>query len=207
MIHLEPGADAAGVEASVARVPDAVAEVRRASLGRHLPGSMGGGEYTWDVLLDGADAGRLLASAPVAELADRGARLDAVAFAPWHGAVPEPGIGACVKRTLLLRIEDGTPSAELELFERDLVGMVEHIGAIRNWALSRVDPRLHASRWTHVWEQEYRDVSGLEVDYMMSPYHWGLVDAWFDPEMPQRIVDRELAHVYCEVDASILAWK
>jgi hypothetical protein len=41
----------------------------------------------------------------------------------------------------------------------------------------------------------------------MSPYHWGLVDVWFDPESPQRIVDTRNAHVCCASDASILAWR
>ena len=58
-----------------------------------------------------------------------------------------------------------------------------------------------------MWEQEYADVSGLEVDYMMHPYHWGLVDGWFDPECPQRIVDLRVAHVYCPAAETILGWK
>ena len=41
---------------------------------------------------------------------------------------------------------------------------------------------------------------------MMHPYHWGFVDGWFNPEMPQQIVDRPLAHVYCPAPESILAW-
>ena len=42
---------------------------------------------------------------------------------------------------------------------------------------------------------------------MMSPYHWGLVDGWFDPESTQRIVDIRIAHVHCASEASILAWR
>ena len=41
---------------------------------------------------------------------------------------------------------------------------------------------------------------------MLSPYHWGLVDGWFDPECPQRVVDTHLAHVYCPAAATILGW-
>ena len=41
--------------------------------------------------------------------------------------------------------------------------------------------------------------------YMMSPHHWGLIDGWFDPEMPQKIVDLDLAHVYHATHRSVLA--
>ena len=47
---------------------------------------------------------------------------------------------------------------------------------------------------------------GLQEDYMLSPYHWGLVDGWFDPECPQRIVDTHLAHVFCPAATTVLGW-
>ena len=99
-----------------------------------------------------------------------------------------------------------TPREAVERFERDMLGMPRYIDAIRNWAFSRADPELHPTPWTHVWEQEYRELRGLQEDYMLSPYHWGLVDGWYDPESPQRIVDTNLAHVYCPAATTILGW-
>jgi hypothetical protein len=163
------------------------------SAGRHLPGSVGGGDATWDV------------GAP--RLPDPGRRgvhvLDAVALAPLcSGHVPLPG--PRVKRTLLLRVRPGTPPAAQDRFEAELAAMPRYIATIRSWALSRVDPGPAASRWTHVWEQEYESVDGLRGDYMSSPYHWAGVDRWFDAEVPGSIVEPEVAHVFYAAPAPVL---
>ena len=43
-----------------------------------------------------------------------------------------------VKRTLALTVRAGTPERDIELFERSLAAMPEHIPEIRSWALSRM---------------------------------------------------------------------
>ena len=210
LLHVEGGIDDArhaGIERAVARACEEVEGVRRSHLGRHFPGAVGGGQYTWDVLFDGGDPGALVRAPSLESLAaDGGLRPDTVAFEPRHVDVPEPGIRDFVKRTLFLRVLPGTPPEVVERFERDMLGMPRHIGAILNWALSRTDTALCPTGWTHVWEQEFRDSAGLERDYMLSPYHWGLIDGWFDPECPQRIVDTRLAHVWCPAAETILGW-
>ncbi len=217
MLHLREGADGATLEAFEAAMAGAheALGARRGHLGRHIEGSVGGGDYTWDLLFDEApeaDAAGLVAAAPaLAPYFGDGpqavvAQIDAVRFAPQYGEVPEPGIRDFVKRTLFLRVEDGAEAEALARFERELMGMPRYIASIRNWACCRTDPALHATRWTHVWEQEYQTVEGLTVDYMVSPYHWGVVDGWFDMERPQRIVSPLLAHVYCPAASSILGW-
>lgn len=211
MLHVEGELDDArdaAIRRAVAGAAAAVAGVRRTHLGRHLPGSVRGGHYTWDVSFDGGDPGALHQAPSLQPLvADGALRLDTVAFEPQHLAVPEPGIRDCVKRTLFLRVLPGTPPDIVERFERDTMGMPRYIDAIRNWAFSRVDAELHPTPWTHVWEQEFQELRGLQEDYMLSPYHWGLVDGWFDPECPQRIVDTHLAHVYCPAAVTILGWQ
>ncbi|MCE2389901.1 MAG: Dabb family protein [Proteobacteria bacterium] len=210
MLHVRDGLDDARhaeIEGAVARAADEVAEVRGSHLGRHFPGAVGGGQYTWDVLLEGRDPGALLRAPSLGALtADGALRLDTVAFETQHREVPEPGLRDFVKRTLFLRVLPGTPPEAVERFERDTRGMPQYIDAIRNWAFSRTDPSLCSTSWTHVWEQEFQRLDGLEQDYMLSPYHWGLVDGWFDPECPQRIVDTRLAHVYCPAPSTILGW-
>jgi hypothetical protein len=183
--------------------------VQHQHLGRHLPGAIGGGDYTWDVLLDATQPTRLLESEALQRLqSDDGllSRVDAVAFPGGNTVTPEPDIANPIKRTLLLRVRPQTPRALTERFEKILLDMPRHIGAIRNYALNRTDASLWRTPWTHVWEQEYAEVAGLEVDYMVHPYHWGVVDGWFDPECPQSIVEPALAHVYCPASESILSW-
>jgi hypothetical protein len=193
-VRIVIGLGEAGAEGSV---PAAGASgVRRSHVGAHLPGTVGGGAFTWDALVDD--------DVTAAALARPG--LDVVMLeTPLAAELAEPGLRDAVKRTLLLRVEDGTDSGHVHRFEAELAAMPRHIPAIRNWSLARVMP--NPSGWTHAWEQEYRDLDGLRVDYMRAPYHWAVVDRWFDPEHPDRIVDPVLAHVYCATATSILSWR
>ena len=174
--------------------PGRVAELEAAAvLGQHLPGTVGGGHYTWD----GIDN-------PIPSDFKDVADVDLVELELINGVVADAGFAGEIKRTLLLRVEPDAPADSVAEFERHLMAMPDHISAIVNWALSRVvGPP--STRWTHCWEQEYYTLDGLKVDYMMSPHHWGLIDGWFDPEMPRQIVDLELAHVYHATDRSVLA--
>jgi hypothetical protein len=166
-------------------------------IGRHLPGSVGGVDASWEfdaTLALGAD-----------DLAITDARVaDIVVLGDLLGAgVRARALRDGIKRTLLLRIEDAAQPAAVADFERDLLLMPRHIPAIRNWRLSRVDSSY--SGWTHAWEQEYDDLSGLRDDYMRSPFHWGVVDGWFDAEDPRCIVAPELLHLFYEIESSMLA--
>lgn len=163
--------------------------------GAHLPGSVGGAAVaSLELALEeGSDV----------RLADVPNSVDVIVLGERiGGGVREPDIHDAVKRTLLLRVGPAAPPAEVERFEADLLGMPHHITAIRNWRLSRVE----SSRggWTHCWEQEYEDVSGLREDYMNHPYHWAYVDGWFDHEDPKCIVAPEVVHVFYEVSSTIL---
>jgi hypothetical protein len=213
LLEIAKDAAAARVAELESALRDAAAKlpgVLRSQFGRHLPGTLGGGDYTWDAWLD-ERAPRLdawLASEPLrGALAAAGARVDAVRFRPQSGHVAEPRIRQPIKRTLLLRVFPDTPPDLVARFEADLCRMPDHIGAIRNWACSRTDPALQPTQWTHVWEQEYERLEGLQVDYMSHPYHWGYIDAYFDPESGRQIVDTRLAHVFyrAEGEGSVLA--
>jgi hypothetical protein len=165
------------------------------SAGRNLPGSVGGGDATWDVTTD---------DDPVTRLDGTALRCtDAVALLPGAGSVV-PTSPPLVKRTLLLRVRPDTgPDTRLQ-FEADVAAMPRHITSIRSWALSRVQASGSQTRWTHAWEQEYASVTGLRRNYMESPYHWACVDRWFDPEVPGWIVERDLVHVFYESARPVL---
>jgi hypothetical protein len=122
--------------------------------------------------------------------------------------VREPGLRDCIQRTMLLRVDPAaTPEQVLE-FEQVTVAMPRYIDTIVNSSLSRVEECWghREAPWTHVWEQEFHDVEGFTGPYMQHPYHWSFVDKWFDAMSPTSVAsDLHLAHVLCDLDASILA--
>jgi hypothetical protein len=77
----------------------------------------------------------------------------------------------------------------------------------REAAAQRAAGERSSSGWTHVWAQEFASLDGLQTDYMVHPYHWAVVDRWFDPESPERVVAPGFAHVFCVVPRSVLAWR
>src|SRR5262249_61157595 len=98
----------------------------------------------------------------------------------------------------------GAAPAAVAEAERALLAMPDHIGAIRNWCLSRVRGHSHGG-WTHVWEQDFADLSGLSDDYMNHPIHWSVVDGWFHAEDPRCVFAPRIAHVYCRAPRSVLS--
>ncbi|OXR42186.1 hypothetical protein B7C42_05785 [Nocardia cerradoensis] len=165
----------------VVRTPVGIDGPPGAAGGDDLPGSVGGLGMTWDLSCDDIDAA----------WPGRPAAADAVALTRVAGGrVAMPG--KRIKRTLLLRVRPGTEPAVVDRFEADLAAMPGHIAAIGSWTLSRADH----PRWTHAWEQEFADLDGLNADYLLHPYHWTCVDRWFDPEIPDSIVDPAVAHLY-----------
>jgi hypothetical protein len=216
LLHLDPAAadaDRSALEGDLDDVANRVPGVTHAHLGRHLEGTVGGGDYTWDLTF--ADAGSCpswddqLALGGHTGLFDRMIkRVDCVQFPSTLVTVVDPDMADLVKRTLLLEVSREASAEQVARFDHILTGMPKYIPAIRNWAYHRVDDvaPVGPRRWTHVWEQEYQDISGLRVDYMVSPYHWGFVDGWFDAESPHHIVEQGVAHVFCPSAGSILAW-
>ena len=199
LIRLRPGV-ADEERAQLERALESAAGSAFASLGRNLPGTLFGSDYTWD--LTGTLASPLIENLP-APLRSLISEHDEVALDPIAGGVRAPAIANPIKRTLLLRVApDASPSGVAE-FERVLLLMPSHIGAIRNWCLSRA----HDSRkgWTHVWEQDFAELSGLTDDYMNHPIHWSVVDPWFHPEDPRCIAAPALAHVFYRAQRSVLS--
>jgi Stress responsive A/B Barrel Domain len=216
LLHVDPAttdADRDAFERELGDVGGRVPAVTHSHLGRHLEGTVGGGDYTWDLAFADADScpswGDQLRIGGHATLFDRMVkRVDCVQFPSTEVAIVDPDMRDLVKRTLFLEVSKDASADQVDRFDHVLMGMPRYIPAIRNWACHRADDLAPTGprRWTHVWEQEYADISGLRVDYMMSPYHWGFVDGWFDSESPHHIVEQGVAHVFCGSDRSILAW-
>jgi hypothetical protein len=170
--------------------------------GPPLAGSFPVGDHFVDVTADDPAA----VGAVIAGLAET---VSVLSLTECGGASPEPALRHAVKRVLVVRVLDATPASAVERFEHELARMPEFIPAIRNWALSHVEMvagEIVAGDpvWTHAWEQEYRDRASFQ-EYMNSPYHWGVIERWFDPTFPDRIVDTRLAQVFYDIDASLLS--
>ncbi|KUI42910.1 stress responsive protein [Mycobacterium sp. GA-1199] len=108
-------------------------------------------------------------------------------------------ISTTVYRTLLLRVQPDADDATVARFEDDLRLLPRYVGSIGTWQLSRVDSAVGNSPWTHVFEQEFRDLDGLTGPYLMHPIHWAYVDRWFDPECPEVIVRDRVCHSFCDL--------
>jgi hypothetical protein len=107
-----------------------------------------------------------------------------------------------VYRTLLLRVAPHSDEATVARFEDDLRLLPRYVPAITAWQLSRVESAIGQSPWTHVFEQEFRDLDGLMGPYLMHPIHWAYVDRWFDPECPEVIVRDRVCHSFCRIGAT-----
>jgi hypothetical protein len=198
-------------DALVASLSDAVGETPAYShLCPHLAPTPATGDLTWDLVLSAAALDRLpeVMDAVHGRLAGRVRVIDATVLQPLCGAVPEPGMTDLVKRTLLFKVAGDADPDGVAALEASLVGMVDHIPAIRNWSLARVTPVVtHAGipRWTHAWEQEYRDLDGLQHDYLQALYHWAYVDTFYDSDHPNGVVEFPVGHVFGPAATSVLA--
>ena len=203
--------------------------VRSSHAAVHYDFAVGGGQLTWDLLLEsesrfghGASPAGVLSAESLREILPESARAVAGRIERIEIAEPEeiasgmkvPGLVG-VKRTLWLRVRPDAPEDLVARFEAETPVLAEAIPAIRNWRWSRIPSSISGAgegeggdglRWTHLWEQEFETVEGLQIDYMSSPVHWGFIDRYFDPEMPDCIVDPWLAHLACPETAPVLSW-
>jgi len=83
--------------------------------------------------------------------------------------------------------------------------MPNHVRSILRWQLSTADEAEGDRPWTTVWEQEYRDLDGLNGPYMMHPVHWAHVERWFDTEYTEHLVDPILVHTFCAIQRPVIA--
>lgn len=172
-----------------------VSGIHQHHLGRNLEGSLGGGDFTLDVLWQDASDPDLLNELEGLQQVDR------VSYTPLASGSRQPEMSSGVFRTLLFQVHTDAAEHRIQRLERDLLAMPDYMPGILNWSLGRVTSQ---SRWTHVWQQEYQHVEDLLGEYLMHPYHWGYVDRFFDPDSPDWLVDPHLAHCYCPLQTSVL---
>lgn len=198
IIRLIDTADESARDRLVAALRDAAAQTGadRALVAPTLPGVRNGGDLLMRLRFDTEAEWSLAAPLFDRVLADPA--VQRVNGATYTGtpitASQERG---AVHRTLLLRVQPDTDEATVARFEADLRLLPRYVTSICMWQLSRVESAVGTSPWTHVFEQEFRDLDGLTGPYLMHPIHWAYVDRWFDPECPDVIVRDRVCHSFC----------
>jgi hypothetical protein len=112
--------------------------------------------------------------------------------------------GPGIWRALLLRVMDHAEPALVRRLAETTLLLGKNVPEIRSWALSPVTYSEGAKAFSYVWEQEFDSVADLTGPYMTSPTHWGVVDAFFDADCPEYIVDPFLVQVVGAIDQSIM---
>ena len=214
VIDFGGGASSVAVQAlhdRLSAAAESLPGLRSMIIGQTLPRDLNGGHIMWRMVFDGEDDCWNCTLSPewrtqVAPLlaAENGLAMETIAYATGHKDITKARQSPGIWRCLVTAVEADAPETSVRQFERDLLLMPGYIQAIGSWALSRVVYASGRRRWTHVWEQEFADVEGLEGDYMVHPVHWGIVDAWFDPECPQKIVDPRLIHASIPIAAGAI---
>ncbi len=185
--------------------------VTRSMLEPTLPGVMNGGDFIWHLQFADKAAYRDCIAQPhwrekVDPLFEGGTfkRYESAAYQGGLSGARPVKLGRGVYRTLILTIKPGINAQAVAQFDKELAGMPKYISSIKNWQLSHVSEASGSRQWSHVWEQEYENLEGLTGPYMDHPFHWALVDRWFNPECSQWIVDKVLCHTFCEFKSSVL---
>jgi len=178
-----------------------------------LPNVYNGGDYIWHLQFADeaayrkwqADAGKVLDAA----LADPSQvkLAESAAYEGGRGGSKPGGLNKGAYRTLFLSANTAPNEAAVAKFDAETYMMGVYIHTIKNWQVSRVKESGGSRPWTHVWEQEYEDISGLHGAYMLHPHHWGHIDRWYDPECTDYMIDTFLCHTFCNFDGSMIAPK
>lgn len=204
-LWLTEDADTAEFEKAISDTLNDVAQAHH--LGRNMEGSVGGGDYTLDVVWSDATNREVFTALSGLD------RLDRVCYEAIGAGARAGDVRNTVWRTLLLQVKPGSDATAVQQFEQDLLAMPDYMQGIRRWALNRVSAcangELHTAadsgpRWTHVWQQEFQQVDDLLGEYLLHPYHWGWVDHYFDAEFPDCLVDRHISHNFCPLQRSLI---
>jgi hypothetical protein len=177
-------------------------------VGTGLPNSSHGGDLVWHLHFvdrDGWNASGAFAFLDTLEATPAVAHIDAVGYVPNLIVLGEPAIADAVYRTLFVQVIPGSKVAAIDQWLVEIAAMPAYIPEIRNAALSIAVVARGALNWTHIWEQEFAEIADLTGPYMTSAYHWSHIDRWFDPEMPDRIIDPLLCHSASTLPNGVIA--
>jgi len=214
LITAAEGADRSKLEAALNGTAKAKGVVR-SMLNPTLPNVYNGGDYIWHLQFNDEAAynawkadpeGGKAADAVIADKNQVKLAESAAYEGGRSGSKPDAPAKGCY-RTLFLSANQAPNEAAIEKFDRETYMMGVYIHTIKNWQVSRVKEASGSRPWTHIWVQEYEDLSGLLGAYMLHPHHWGHIDRWYDPECTDYMIDTYLCHTFCNFDGSMIAPK
>lgn len=136
--------------------------------------------------------------APVME----GADLTAAGYRLTQKHVQPAGPG--IWRALLFSCFPHSDPETVRALEEQTLLLPKYVPEIRSWGLNRTSWSEGRKPIEFVWEQEYDSVDGLTGPYMQTPIHWGIVDAYFDADCPEYIVDPHLIQIVGAIDETIM---
>ncbi|WP_380871405.1 stress responsive protein [Sphingomonas sp. DBB INV C78] len=205
-------ADAAARDAAAATIAEATAGlpgIRDILFAPTLPGVYNGGDYIWRAVFDNEAACQAALASPAwqpaaAILADRVLvpQLQRVGYEGGRSGGSSKGSG--LYRVALFCANVRPTRERLDAFGAQTVTMPVHVRTMLRWQLSEAEGATGDRPWTHVWEQEYPDLDGLNGPYMLHPVHWAHVERWFDPEYTEHLVDPVLVHTFCAIDKGVI---
>jgi len=124
-------------------------------------------------------------------------RVESVIYQRGRHGIRSPEIKNGIWRAMVLSVIEGTCRDKREQYESEMATMPDYIPAIRNWAMSAVLESSGSRKWAYVWEQDFDDVDSILGEYRMHPFHWGVIDRWYDAEHPEHILDGKFLRTLC----------
>jgi hypothetical protein len=174
-----------------------------------LPNVYNGGDAIWrGTFADAAACEAAFASdawkAAAALLSDKAivTHVDRTTFA--SGMAGERAQAPGLYRVALFCANVRPDADRLQSFAQETKALATQVRTIGRWQLSTTRDADGLCPWTHVWEQEYADLDGLNGAYMLHPAHWARAERWFDPEYPEHLVDTTLVHSFCAIEGHVL---
>jgi hypothetical protein len=123
--------------------------------------------------------------------------------------IRSPNLRNGLYRAVLVTVEPGTPPELVERYETEMATMPDYCTGIRNWSMNALHTSFGERRFTHIWEQEFQDLSAFapyKGEYFSHLVHASHIDLWYDPESPYRIIDyRYACSALCKLETSFLA--
>ena len=201
------------LETAVRDTPGRIPVVLRGSYGKNL-GQRGGWTHVWDfdiaqlednpVYVDDPHHKDVLVPlfSPKSQtcIADK---IDYGYYQPLHAGVTQARDGEVIRRVMFYRVSENAGDAQKSELEDLLLQLPKHVSGITNWALNEVTLTMRPDTWSHVWELEFADDSGLK-QYSDDPFHLDVVAPFFRPDSPKRIVD-EINVVWYRAAAPMIA--
>ncbi len=192
-----------GLRAAVSRLPGVVENlVTRV----HTEATINAGHIVWRMVHESEAAANTAMLAPAWRSAVlpliEGVEITGVGYRMTRKAAGD-GTAKIWRGLLFSCFADADPALVRELEERTLL-LAKYVPEIHAWGLNRAAWSEGRKPIHYIWEQEYDDVAGLTGPYMDTPVHWGVVDAYFDADCSEFIVDPHLVQVVAAIDEPVI---